>query len=865
MVNPVYGVHCPFCGDKLRVRREGPHFVVRCYECRIRYVCPPRTKDELDAYFSFIEAYERGEIRPKMDSSLVRSLDDIMKEIEREGISFDDLPLSVRKIIKEGRDYLVRYKLFREEEPEFGCSVDDLNISDELKNVLKKRGIKRLYKYQEEAIKAIIEGENVVIVAPTGMGKFEAFAIPIIDRISKNVPRWGVLAPERAPSRHVRAIFIYPTKALARDQLDRLHELCGAVGIRAEAFDGDTPPEVRRRIFSSPPDILVTNPDMLHYHMRKKDPSFRHLISRVETVVLDDFHVYTGAFGANVHFILQRLKRLCGGRLQFIGASATISNAKEFAETLFGVPVREIVCKKARRGRMHFLMLYPAYRSVYAMIIGALRALVDEKRKTLVFGNTHKDAEVINIMAKRAGIKSAVHRAGLRKEVREAVERGFKRGDLDVLVATPTLELGIDIGFVDATISMITDITKLTQRIGRAGRRGQESIAILALRDRDPISTYYRQHPDDYFTDIAPIYVEPHNEVVAYYQILAAAMDMPLREDEFANFENVKMKLLDDGVLVRTRNGTLVPNWRIAKKILAEYNIRGTGDIVVIYDESGRYLGEREMPMAARELHPGAIYLHGGHQYESISFEFRGGVGRAIVRKLPEFNNLKTEALHYSIPEVLDIYDRKSVFGVAVIYCKLRVTDVVHGYVVKNIFTGETVDQKDLDKEIKYTYETKGFVFQAPFPEKSIEDAVERFGASEVSQLDLIAGTFHAVEHVLIESSNMLTGGGSREIGGISLGTTGIIFVHDACPGGNGLSKLLYDRLEEGFRRSLMILKECKCKSISGCPNCTYSYQCGNNNQPLFKNGAIEVLEKIIRGVKSKIDEKEIPAEEAYV
>jgi DEAD/DEAH box helicase domain-containing protein len=251
-------------------------------------------------------------------------------------------------------------------------------------------------------------------------------------------------------------------------------------------------------------------------------------------------------------------------------------------------------------------------------------------------------------------------------------------------------------------------------------------------------------------------------------------------------------------------------------------------------------MGERSMPMAAREIHPGALYLHGGKHFKVISFKYNQklGGGEIILQAIQPVNH-KTTANRFAIPTILKINERKDVMGSEVIYCDLQITEHVTGYKVSDIFTNKLIQEQDFEEPIIYTFTTKGFMFTMPRPTKMLNEL------QHISEETILNGTFHAVEHVVIESSSMLTGGGSSELGGISMGTSGAIFVYDGAKGGSGLSKLLYDRLEEGFKRSIEILRNCKCSSADGCPRCTYSYQCGNNNQPLSKLGALESLEHL--------------------
>lgn len=269
------------------------------------------------------------------------------------------------------------------------------------------------------------------------------------------------------------------------------------------------------------------------------------------------------------------------------------------------------------------------------------------------------------------------------------------------------------------------------------------------------------------------------------------------------------------------------------------------------------------MPMAASELFPEAIYIHGGKKYKSLSFKYMGGVGKAIVSEIKEDIRDKTVALRFSEPEIIKVLEEKDVMGIHVKYCDLQITEVVTGYVVKDIYKGTFKRKKDLPEPIRYTFKTKGFVLRAPEPRESILKFVDN-KSKDTEEDQLLMGAFHAFEHVLIESSDMLTGGSSREIGGISMGTSGVIFVYDGTPGGNGASKLLYKRLDEAIKRSILILEGCKCKSISGCPNCTYSYSCGNNNTPLFKLGALESFKLVMAGAQTTFRD-EYKAEKPFI
>ena len=261
--------------------------------------------------------------------------------------------------------------------------------------------------------------------------------------------------------------------------------------------------------------------------------------------------------------------------------------------------------------------------------------------------------------------------------------------------------------------------------------------------------------------------------------------------------------------------------------------------------------------MAAQELHPGAIYLHGGRNLMSIDFKYTSGLGRATVVPFQD-RSMHTRPLYSTMPRIIDIHDRGKILGLNVVYCTLEMTQTVYGFLKRETRTGRVLERSNLQTPLTYTYRTRGFAFTAPGPTKTVNDYIagklKLAKGPTMGPAELYGGAFHAVEHVIIESSNMLTGGSAREIGGVSMGDSGIIFVYDGAPGGNGASKLLYTRLEEAFRRAETILANCDCNTVDGCPLCTYSYQCGNNNSPLFRMGALDSIRQILQNQETEVD-----------
>jgi len=821
--------------------------IFRCSKCKICAIIPQSGGTADEAYLDFLDRYESGSgIAQADDLNLLMEQEKIIrpsKEIDSllaAGNANGD-PL-LEEVLRSSQDYVVDFQAIDEPPPELGSDVEKLPVDEAIIGVLRSKRIDRLYKFQEEAVKKILQGSDLVITAPTASGKTEAFCIPILQKISEQVSRFGSLrAGERG---NVSAIFVYPTKALSRDQLPKIKELAEPLGARVALLDGDTEEKERAVIMASPPDVIVTNFDVLHYHMMHRT-KFSRIVKDAKFLVVDEAHVYTGVFGANVHHIIARLERLAGKRLQVVAASATLPNAAEFCQTLFGRQM-QVVQGKGRRGRINLAILFPSLRSYRSLTLDLLRQTTKRKHRTIAFASSHLGSELMAFYAARQGVSIRVHRAGLSPAARKEVEQQFRTGQLSAISATPTLELGIDIGDVDAVISNIVPVNRLTQRVGRAARRGQQGYAFLALGN-DPISQYYKQHPDDYLADHEYAYTDPANPFVQEYQVLAMACDRPLSMAESRPvWENVQ-KLVSKGLLKIVRE-RFMPDLKEAMKVLGSYSIRGIGSRVDI-KFNGKIVGDRSLPQALEELHQNAIYFLAGRRYRVQEFHFeKNSQPYTVLAPIPSDYPYYTKALTDEWPSILETYERKTVFGIEVAYCALKIKKSVLGYA--NIEIGQEVTQGKkvmLDKPLEYEFVTKGFVFRAPRPSEILQKVDDE-------QYVEMSG-FHASEHVIIEGSAMITGGASQDLGGISLGSSGLIFVYDGSVGGNGASKALYDRLDKAFGRALRILSECPCQSESGCPRCTYSYRCGNNNEYLHKRAAIEVMNRAVEGEHTEIGE----------
>ena len=800
---------------------------VSCSKCGIQDILE-FSKNPDEVFLEFLARFDKGLVTQKelteelADEGIIRT----EKEMN-EMIGKSNPEKFLEEILRSKKDFISDYKILKNSEPKMGCKVEDLGLEENISMFLNELGIKQFYKFQEDAIQEIVFGENVVIEAPTASGKTEAFLIPVIQRIKKESSQGRIFA-----------IFVYPTKALARDQFPKIQKFADKIKINVKVFDGDTKIEERREIIETPPEIIITNFDVLHYHLWHQT-KFSSLLSSTEILVVDEAHVYSGIFGSNVHYIIKRLKRICKNKLQFVAASATLEDAKTFCEQLFDEKM-QLVKGSGKKGETDFVMLFPSLRTQRNLMVELTKKLTDKKHKTMIFSNSHLNAELLAMQTKKQKINIKVHRAGLMANYRMSVEKQFKEDKLQAISCTPTLELGIDVGNVDCVISSTIPVNRLTQRIGRAARKGQRGYAFLALGN-DPISQYYKNHPDDYFEDIEKTYIDPKNPFVEEFQILAMACDKPISKHELKEHQKMIDYHLTEGNIVESNN-RIIPNFEKINSILNDYSIRGIGKSIDIF-LNGKKVGDRILPIALEELHKDAIYFLAGSRYKVKELNYPKK-NYAKIERIPKDYPYYTKSLTEEWPTIETIFERRNAGGIEIAFCKLHIQKKVFGYV--NLELGQEVAQGEkvmLDAPLEYDFITKGIVFHAPRPLKVIEESEDE----EYTE----ASGYHATEHVVIEGSNMITGGVSQDLGGISLGTSGLIFIYDGAIGGSGASKALYDRFEKALERSMHIVKECPCKNEAGCPRCTFSYRCGNNNEFLHKYSALEILERINKGEKT--------------
>ncbi len=691
------------------------------------------------------------------------------------------------------------------------ASLGKVKLNEDVACILERRGILDLYSHQAKAIAEVRKGKNVVLVAPTASGKTEAYMIPVVE----------------AALEGFNSLLVYPTKALSRDQLERVREF-SILGVRAEVYDGDTGDYHRRKIRESLPRILVTNMDMLHYILMN-NRLFSKFLSKLRLVVVDEIHSYSGILGAHASNVMWRLKRIAklyGAKPQFFACSATIANAPEFCSLLFDEKFETVEADGAPKPPITHVLLNPNSSYTTASIKVAEKLLSSSSNsKLLIFGNSHSVVERIGLMARNKGLPIRVYRGGLAQEDRKRLEREFKAGRFGALATTSALELGMDIGSVDSVVlaGFPGSITKMRQRVGRAGRKGQGAKAYFIPRD-NPLDQYFFENTNEYLKgEPESCYVNPTNDQVRMMHALAMMRDYPAREEEIKG--GVAEKLLEQE-LAREWSGAFIPTKK-GIEFLRASGIRGAAEPVRIYDvDRQKFIGEREEHIALSELFPGAIYLHGGERYESEGLDLEKKV--AYVRKARLEAEEYTVALKEKNAEIGDVEREKSSLGLKFSYGDVHITEQVYGYVVKDYMKNTIVGRHKLAHPLHYEFDT--FSLWADFPE-DYPSSIRDFGDG-----------LHAVEHITIAMMPALTGADPREIGGLSY-PAGRMYVYDGASGGSGVTRIAFEKIEKIMRMAYSRLKKCKCGK--GCPSCILDPQCGNNNRFLSKSAGLEIFGKI--------------------
>ncbi|MFL5868571.1 MAG: DEAD/DEAH box helicase [Thermoleophilaceae bacterium] len=717
---------------------------------------------------------------------------------------------------------------------------DDLDPG--LAEALSGAGIEALWSHQAEALEAAREG-NVMVTSGTASGKSLAFNLPVLDTLARD--------------NRARAIYLYPTKALAQDQARKLSELGGRF-LRHAIYDGDTPREERRSIRQRS-NLILTNPDMLHVGVLPNHRSWGDVLANLAWVVVDEAHVYRGVFGSHVANVLRRLRRLAaayGCTPRFVLTSATIANPDELAERLTGLDVKLVDDDGAPRAERRIAMWNPplvdersgARASALSEAAGLLTQLVEQDVRTICFLKSRRGVELIQrftrLRLEDAGrpdlaARIAPYRAGYTPSQRREIEARLAEGDLLAVVATDALELGIDVGDLDAAIcvNFPGTVASLRQMWGRAGRRSTGLAMYVA--GEDALDQFFCRHPDEFLDrPVERAILDHESEEILLAHLAAAAYELPLSGEDADIFgprwEDSAQRLVKLGRL-RERGGRYLP--RGPGYPAAEIALRSaSADSVAIVDAAGgEVIGSVESARAHSAVHPGAVYLHLGSSYEVEDLDLRNR--RAIVRGFD--GDWYTQPKKESETYIEQVRDQREVGGVDLSFGIVSVTEQVVAYQKKRIVDHEVLDLLTVDLP------EQEFVTQALWYE--LPDTLLR----EEFPLDALQGAIHAAEHGQIAVIPLLAMCDRWDVGGLSTAfhhQTGrpTIFIYDGHPGGIGITRLGFTLFEELVADALRLISECQCEA--GCPSCVQSPKCGNLNEPLNKRGAVELLTRIHTG-----------------
>ena len=741
------------------------------------------------------------------------------------------------------------------------------NLNEKIIDYLESKDMK-LYNHQAETYNAIQEGEHVIITTPTASGKTLAFNLPIMETMIED--------------KEATALYIYPAKALSNDQLHVLENLEDEMNIKINprTYDGDTPREDKRGIREKS-RIVLTNPYQLHLIL-----SWHHQWSRfyrnLRYIVIDESHYYKGVFGSNVAFLIKRLKRIAnfyGAYPQFILSSATLANPLELANRLTGEEFKLVDNDTSPSGEKDFILYNPFknYKrnkvnmknapSVHMETENIFMYMMLKQIQTLCFTVSRKTTELIAMWAKndmtqikgKLAHRIAAYRAGYRPEERREIEDGLKSGKYLGVTCTNALELGIDIGSLDAVIISGYPGTMIStwQQAGRAGRSRQKSLAIL-IAFENQLDQYFMNNPTFFFD-------KPHenaiidltNPILQEAHLLCAAKELPLKYGEVEKYFGISDEILED---------------LLSKKDL---HINARGDYMYLYDDNpaldhsldqisgqefkimnnGQLLETMEKSQVYREAHEGAILINKGDTYvvDSVSLS-RGFVN--VSQKTVDYHTMVLNQTDINIKKKLS----KTKYGnLTIHFGELTVSEDYFKY--KKMQFSKSVGTYPLDLP-PLKFNTKGLWFTIP---KSVKDTLEDMFPNEE---EVFAGGLHGAEHALIGLFPLHTMCDRFDIGGLSTNyhedtQEATIFIYDGYEGGIGICEKAVDVFVDLLKSTLDLLNNCNCQS--GCPACIYSPKCGNDNKPLHKNATKYILEYMCNLIANETSAKKEEVNEEVI
>ncbi len=746
-------------------------------------------------------------------------------------------------------------------EPRY-CPVPE-TLAEPLRARLAEQGIERLYAHQGEAWNLVREGRNVLVVTGTASGKSLCYNLPVLDALAGRPTG--------------RALYLFPTKALAHDQLRKLHELLPEGPLRFAAYDGDTPVSERAGVRRHA-HVIVSNPDMLHLGVLPNHRAWAEYLRSLRYVVLDELHTYTGVFGSHAAHVFRRLRRLCeyyGAAPQWIGCSATVANPREHAEALCGLPFALIDRDGSPGGAKRYVIwsrtvgeadgtaasvkeaeaLGPEERllagSAYGEAARLVAALVGEGIRTIAFVQSRRSAEVL-LLRTRAMLAARrperlhtllSYRGGYLPEERRDIEQRLVRGDLLGVYATTALELGVDIGGLEACVLVgyPGTIAGFRQQAGRVGRGGGES-AVFLVPLEGTLDQYLARHPAYLAGQAAErATADPGNRFILGSHLLCAAAELALAESELGRYwpdAGEAAGLL--GLLAQARYVERRDRWYAAAGLQphGEVSLRSStgASYRIVEGKAETLIGTVDASTALYHLHPDAVYLHLGEKYRVVRCDLERRV--AHVERTDEGGLTRPRV---SFETRVDVEHARRPLGRGEIhFAEMTMTSRILGYWRSADFGKEAATTHDLELPPE-AMETVGLLIsfgESPTAPAPIPWLLAR-GRDPL-------GSLHALEHALISVLPLFASSGPHDVAGYSVllephTATPAISLCDNHPGGVGITEAAYERMEELLVRTRAAIAECPCDD--GCPGCVQAPNCGSNNSPLDKAGALALID----------------------
>jgi DEAD/DEAH box helicase domain-containing protein len=697
-----------------------------------------------------------------------------------------------------------------------------------------------MWSHQAEAIDRIRDGYSTVVATGTASGKSRCYQVPIAEAIVDGL-------------RPATSLLLFPTKALAHDQLRALGQLA-VPGLVAATYDGDTPaaerPWVRQQA-----NVVLTNPEMLHHGLLPNHAKWATFLLRLRYVVIDELHVLRGVFGTHVAHLLRRLQRVCaayGAHPTFVFTSATIGQPAELATELCGRPVGAVTDDGSPRGERLVALLQPpvvdertgSRASTTSEAASLVAELVNRQHRAIAFCPSRSATERIAAdVARRLRPELAdtvrPYRSGYLAAERRQIEDEVADGRVRAVVATSALELGVDIGGLDATVlcGFPGTVASMWQQVGRAGRDGRRALAVV-MAGEDQLDQWFVQHPRQLFDrPPEPAVVNLANPEILEPHLGCAAYELPLTHAD----ERWWPELLDDGIrrLVRRDDLAIRPDRRrVPQAVWAGRGLpflriglrsAGGGEVRIV-DPDATLIGTVDAVRAATVVHPGAVYLHRGRAWRVRSLDLAERRAEVVADDGDSYTQPRSD----TGIEVLEVRRHRPVGRARLHLGVVRVTTHVVGYQHRDARTRKLLASKRLDLPPDELV-TRAVWYE--FDDGLLDDAA--------LGVDDAPGALHAAEHAAIGILPLFTICDRWDVGGVSIAAapgTGkaTVFIHDGCPGGAGVADLAYEAADRHLAATLEVLDRCSCPD--GCPSCVQSPKCGNGNEPLDKNAARRLL-----------------------